>query len=166
MGCGDYPHLPDVPVEQRDPWYPYDFPELKRNFQEPVKWYKNTFLPLSPPGGPYPLKRSKRTLKQISNWPISRFTLSKIYTMKLDMVHLHHYDFRWKPCTLHSSVWWRLGLPHTSGWITRKCFGQLCPDNYPVMDKFIIHSNPNRKMPLGEWSQLSSFNRFNQTLTF
>lgn len=36
MGCGDYPHLPDIPVEQRDIYYPYDYPELRRNFQEPV----------------------------------------------------------------------------------------------------------------------------------
>lgn len=36
MGYGDYPHLPDVPVERRDIYYPYDCPELRRNFQEPV----------------------------------------------------------------------------------------------------------------------------------
>lgn len=36
MGCGDYPHLPDVPVERRDIYYPYDMPEFRRNFQEPV----------------------------------------------------------------------------------------------------------------------------------
>lgn len=35
-GYGDYPHLPDVPIETRDPYYPYDSPELKRNFGEPV----------------------------------------------------------------------------------------------------------------------------------
>lgn len=35
-GYGDYPHLPDVPVETKDPYYPYDSPELKRNFGEPV----------------------------------------------------------------------------------------------------------------------------------
>lgn len=36
VGLGDYPHLPDVPVELRDPYYPYDLPEMKRNFNEPV----------------------------------------------------------------------------------------------------------------------------------
>lgn len=36
MGYGDYPHLPDVPIERKDPYYPYDYPELKRNFQEPI----------------------------------------------------------------------------------------------------------------------------------
>lgn len=41
-GSGDYPHLPDVPVEQKDPYYPYDIPELKRNFQEPVSTYNLT----------------------------------------------------------------------------------------------------------------------------
>ncbi|XP_066250304.1 NADH dehydrogenase [ubiquinone] 1 beta subcomplex subunit 8, mitochondrial [Euwallacea similis] len=33
-GCGDYPKLPIDPAEARDPFYPWDFPELKRNFQE------------------------------------------------------------------------------------------------------------------------------------
>ncbi|XP_055607942.1 NADH dehydrogenase [ubiquinone] 1 beta subcomplex subunit 8, mitochondrial-like [Uranotaenia lowii] len=33
-GIGDYPKLPDVPVEARDPYYPYDFPELKRNLHD------------------------------------------------------------------------------------------------------------------------------------
>lgn len=36
MGFGDYPQLPNVSVETRDPHYPYDFPEHKRNFHEPV----------------------------------------------------------------------------------------------------------------------------------
>lgn len=36
QGFGDYPKLPDIPVERKDPNYPYDFPELKRNIHEPV----------------------------------------------------------------------------------------------------------------------------------
>uniref|UniRef100_A0A1L8DZX9 Putative ubiquinone oxidoreductase ndufb8/ashi subunit n=1 Tax=Nyssomyia neivai TaxID=330878 RepID=A0A1L8DZX9_9DIPT len=36
QGYGDYPKLPDVPVEMKDPLYPYDYPELKRNFNEPI----------------------------------------------------------------------------------------------------------------------------------
>lgn len=36
MGYGDYPKLPDVGVETRDAYYPYDFPEHRRNFNEPV----------------------------------------------------------------------------------------------------------------------------------
>lgn len=36
MGYGDYPKLSDKGVESRDPNYPYDFPELKRNFNEPL----------------------------------------------------------------------------------------------------------------------------------
>jgi NADH dehydrogenase (ubiquinone) 1 beta subcomplex subunit 8 len=31
-GHGDYPKLPEFSVERRDPYYPYDFPESKRNF--------------------------------------------------------------------------------------------------------------------------------------
>ncbi|XP_055309412.1 NADH dehydrogenase [ubiquinone] 1 beta subcomplex subunit 8, mitochondrial [Sitodiplosis mosellana] len=33
---GDYPHLEDKPIEQKDVYYPYDHPEYRRNFQEPV----------------------------------------------------------------------------------------------------------------------------------
>lgn len=36
MGFGDYPKLKDIPVERRDPYYPWDMPELKRNFGDPV----------------------------------------------------------------------------------------------------------------------------------
>jgi NADH dehydrogenase (ubiquinone) 1 beta subcomplex subunit 8 len=36
MGHGDYPKLPDTSIESRDPFYPWDFPEHKRNFGEPV----------------------------------------------------------------------------------------------------------------------------------
>lgn len=36
MGWGDYPKLPDKPVEAKDLYYPYDMPEHKRNFGEPI----------------------------------------------------------------------------------------------------------------------------------
>ncbi|XP_055605764.1 NADH dehydrogenase [ubiquinone] 1 beta subcomplex subunit 8, mitochondrial-like [Uranotaenia lowii] len=39
-GIGDYPKLPDVPVEARDPYYPYDFPELKRNLHDTIRLSK------------------------------------------------------------------------------------------------------------------------------
>ncbi|KAL4709790.1 hypothetical protein ACJJTC_001244 [Scirpophaga incertulas] len=34
-GYGDYPKLPDIGADSKDPTYPYDCPELKRNFNEP-----------------------------------------------------------------------------------------------------------------------------------
>ncbi|XP_056636758.1 NADH dehydrogenase [ubiquinone] 1 beta subcomplex subunit 8, mitochondrial [Diorhabda carinulata] len=34
QGCGDYPKLPMQSIESRDPFYPWDNPELKRNFGE------------------------------------------------------------------------------------------------------------------------------------
>lgn len=37
-GYGDYPRLEEKPIEQRDVYYPYDFPEMRRNFQEPVSF--------------------------------------------------------------------------------------------------------------------------------
>lgn len=36
LGHGDYPKLPDIAVEERDPFYPWDYPDAKRNFGEPV----------------------------------------------------------------------------------------------------------------------------------
>ncbi|XP_026481213.1 NADH dehydrogenase [ubiquinone] 1 beta subcomplex subunit 8, mitochondrial-like [Ctenocephalides felis] len=38
-GLGDYPKLPDKGIESRDPYYPWDFPEHKRNFNEPLHNY-------------------------------------------------------------------------------------------------------------------------------
>jgi NADH dehydrogenase (ubiquinone) 1 beta subcomplex subunit 8 len=35
-GHGDYPKLPNISVERKNPYYPYDFPETKRNFGEPM----------------------------------------------------------------------------------------------------------------------------------
>ncbi|CAG9110263.1 hypothetical protein JYU34_010922 [Plutella xylostella] len=36
MGYGDYPKLPDIGADSKDPYYPYDSPEFKRNFNEPI----------------------------------------------------------------------------------------------------------------------------------
>lgn len=36
MGYGDYPKLPNISVDRKDPNYPYDFPETKRNFGDPI----------------------------------------------------------------------------------------------------------------------------------
>ncbi|XP_063244201.1 NADH dehydrogenase [ubiquinone] 1 beta subcomplex subunit 8, mitochondrial [Bacillus rossius redtenbacheri] len=36
LGHGDYPKLPDIAAESKDPYYPWDFPEHKRNFNEPL----------------------------------------------------------------------------------------------------------------------------------
>lgn len=40
LGYGDYPELKGgLGIEARDPFYPYDFPELKRNLHETVRNY-------------------------------------------------------------------------------------------------------------------------------
>ncbi|XP_077299338.1 NADH:ubiquinone oxidoreductase subunit ASHI isoform X2 [Arctopsyche grandis] len=36
LGYGDYPKLPLVSTEARSDYYPWDYPEFKRNFNEPV----------------------------------------------------------------------------------------------------------------------------------
>lgn len=36
LGYGDYPKLPNISADAKDPYYPYDYPEHKRNFGEPI----------------------------------------------------------------------------------------------------------------------------------
>ncbi|XP_050084138.1 NADH dehydrogenase [ubiquinone] 1 beta subcomplex subunit 8, mitochondrial [Anopheles aquasalis] len=60
LGYGDYPKLPDTPVEARDPYYPYDFPELKRNLHDTLHaetdfWSEDRF------GTSDPLRYSMKT---------------------------------------------------------------------------------------------------------
>ncbi|XP_056881931.1 NADH dehydrogenase [ubiquinone] 1 beta subcomplex subunit 8, mitochondrial [Takifugu flavidus] len=37
-GYGDYPKLPDRSQHERDPWYKWDHPDLRRNWGEPMHW--------------------------------------------------------------------------------------------------------------------------------
>lgn len=39
MGYGDYPKLPIVSTDQKDPFYNWDYPDMKRNFAEPVNQF-------------------------------------------------------------------------------------------------------------------------------
>jgi len=36
FGFGDYPKLPDISAENKDPFYNWDFPAEKRNFGDPI----------------------------------------------------------------------------------------------------------------------------------
>ncbi|KAE8591064.1 hypothetical protein XENTR_v10018301 [Xenopus tropicalis] len=38
MGFGDYPRLPEKSQQERDPWYSWDHPDLRRNWGEPMQW--------------------------------------------------------------------------------------------------------------------------------
>lgn len=38
-GHGDYPKLPMISGDARDPFYPWDDPALKRNFRQPVSLF-------------------------------------------------------------------------------------------------------------------------------
>ena len=41
LGYGDYPNIEGgLGTETKDPFYPWDFPEHKRNFNDPVNKYK------------------------------------------------------------------------------------------------------------------------------
>uniref|UniRef100_UPI0025AE3686 NADH dehydrogenase [ubiquinone] 1 beta subcomplex subunit 8, mitochondrial n=1 Tax=Doryrhamphus excisus TaxID=161450 RepID=UPI0025AE3686 len=43
-GYGDYPKLPDRSQHERDPWYQWDHPDLRRNWGEPIHWHFDTFI--------------------------------------------------------------------------------------------------------------------------
>ena len=47
LGAGDYPDVPLVSADSRDPYYPWDHPEHRRDFMEPVSW-QNTALSYYP----------------------------------------------------------------------------------------------------------------------
>ncbi|KAG5262751.1 hypothetical protein AALO_G00278470 [Alosa alosa] len=44
MGFGDYPKLPDRSQSERDPWYSWDHPDLRRNWGEPMHWDFDMFI--------------------------------------------------------------------------------------------------------------------------
>ncbi|KAH0624371.1 hypothetical protein JD844_031774 [Phrynosoma platyrhinos] len=52
MGYGDYPKLPDRSQQERDPWYDWDHPDLRRNHGETMHWdfdmYVRTRVDTSP----------------------------------------------------------------------------------------------------------------------
>ncbi|XP_053243911.1 NADH dehydrogenase [ubiquinone] 1 beta subcomplex subunit 8, mitochondrial [Podarcis raffonei] len=44
MGYGDYPKLPDRSQHERDPYYQWDHPELRRNYGETLHWHFDMFI--------------------------------------------------------------------------------------------------------------------------
>ncbi|XP_061490651.1 NADH dehydrogenase [ubiquinone] 1 beta subcomplex subunit 8, mitochondrial [Rhineura floridana] len=44
MGYGDYPKLPDRSQHERDPWYEWDHPDLRRNHGETMHWDFDMFI--------------------------------------------------------------------------------------------------------------------------
>uniref|UniRef100_A0A336LPW7 CSON009714 protein n=1 Tax=Culicoides sonorensis TaxID=179676 RepID=A0A336LPW7_CULSO len=57
-GYGDYPKMKDEPHERRDLYYPWDMPEHKRNFGEPIHIEYNIYSE-DRYGTPTPLRWSK-----------------------------------------------------------------------------------------------------------
>ncbi|XP_035517072.1 NADH dehydrogenase [ubiquinone] 1 beta subcomplex subunit 8, mitochondrial [Morone saxatilis] len=57
-GYGDYPKLPDRSQHERDPWYKWDHPDLRRNWGEPMHWdfdmYIRNRVDTSPTVVPWP----------------------------------------------------------------------------------------------------------------
>ncbi|XP_027885212.1 NADH dehydrogenase [ubiquinone] 1 beta subcomplex subunit 8, mitochondrial [Xiphophorus couchianus] len=43
-GYGDYPKLPDRSQHERDPWYQWDHPDLRRNWGEPMHWNFDMYI--------------------------------------------------------------------------------------------------------------------------
>ncbi|XP_061910821.1 LOW QUALITY PROTEIN: NADH dehydrogenase [ubiquinone] 1 beta subcomplex subunit 8, mitochondrial [Entelurus aequoreus] len=44
LGYGDYPKLPDRSQHERDPWYDWDHPDLRRNWGEPIHWDFDAYI--------------------------------------------------------------------------------------------------------------------------
>ncbi|XP_071318619.1 NADH dehydrogenase [ubiquinone] 1 beta subcomplex subunit 8, mitochondrial [Trachinotus anak] len=43
-GYGDYPKLEDRSQHERDPWYGWDHPDLRRNWGEPMHWHFDMYI--------------------------------------------------------------------------------------------------------------------------
>uniref|UniRef100_A0A3Q3IHK9 NADH dehydrogenase [ubiquinone] 1 beta subcomplex subunit 8, mitochondrial n=2 Tax=Monopterus albus TaxID=43700 RepID=A0A3Q3IHK9_MONAL len=43
-GFGDYPKLPERSQSERDPWYQWDHPDLRRNWGEPMHWDFDAYI--------------------------------------------------------------------------------------------------------------------------
>ncbi|KAM4623851.1 NADH dehydrogenase [ubiquinone] 1 beta subcomplex subunit 8, mitochondrial [Polymixia lowei] len=43
-GYGDYPQIPNRSQHERDPWYQWDHPDLRRNWGEPMHWNFDMFI--------------------------------------------------------------------------------------------------------------------------
>ncbi|XP_073345223.1 NADH dehydrogenase [ubiquinone] 1 beta subcomplex subunit 8, mitochondrial [Pagrus major] len=43
-GFGDYPKLADRSQHERDPWYKWDHPDLRRNWGEPMHWNFDMYI--------------------------------------------------------------------------------------------------------------------------
>ncbi|KAM9425316.1 NADH dehydrogenase [ubiquinone] 1 beta subcomplex subunit 8, mitochondrial [Pholidichthys leucotaenia] len=43
-GYGDYPMLPDKSQQERDPWYQWDHPDLRRNWGEPMHFQFDMYI--------------------------------------------------------------------------------------------------------------------------
>lgn len=105
---GDYPHLPDVSVEAKDAYYPYDFPEMRRNYQEPVSAFES--LSNQEP-------TSHRTLS-------FRSTPMSIITMKLASAETLRCGSQWEPCGPLSCVPWEAQCSWPGSLKTRRCSDQ------------------------------------------
>ncbi|CAH6951428.1 NADH dehydrogenase [ubiquinone] 1 beta subcomplex subunit 8, mitochondrial [Phodopus roborovskii] len=44
MGHGDYPKLPDRSQQERDPWYEWDYPDLRLNWGETMHWDLDMYI--------------------------------------------------------------------------------------------------------------------------
>lgn len=88
-GYGDYPKLKDESVELRNPYYPYDHPEFRRNFNEPIHaeidMYSEDRYNTS--------KKNFPTNQQIDNNFIKQFSYSKTTLFNQgDVVKLPRYN--------------------------------------------------------------------------
>merc|ERR1712212_589584 len=57
-GFGDYPKMEDRSQHQRDPWYTWDHPDLRRNWNEPMHWNFDMYIRNRVDTMPGPVARS------------------------------------------------------------------------------------------------------------
>ncbi|OXB59739.1 hypothetical protein ASZ78_001861 [Callipepla squamata] len=81
FGYGDYPMLPNKSAHERDPWYQWDQPDLRRNWGEPMHWdfdmYIRNRVDTSPTPVPWHTMRNHFLI--FLGTMLVMFTLGEIY---------------------------------------------------------------------------------------
>uniref|UniRef100_W5LMJ2 NADH dehydrogenase [ubiquinone] 1 beta subcomplex subunit 8, mitochondrial n=1 Tax=Astyanax mexicanus TaxID=7994 RepID=W5LMJ2_ASTMX len=82
-GYGDYPMLPNRSQQERDPWYSWDHPDLRRNWGESMHWdfdmYTRNRVDTSP--SPVDWSTMSKTLLGYLGFMLLMFGLGEVFPM-------------------------------------------------------------------------------------
>ncbi|KAI4900932.1 hypothetical protein NFI96_001830 [Prochilodus magdalenae] len=80
-GFGDYPMLPNRSQQERDPWYKWDHPDLRRNWGEPIHWDFDMFIRNRVDTSPSPVDWStmSKTLLGFLGFMLLMFGLGEVF---------------------------------------------------------------------------------------